>query len=338
MAFGNSRSTTFLELSTLVSEFQILAHYLGVTKLPSVINSPLRVDNNPSFGLYTRDQKRVYYVDFSTRDMGSIFQLLQELWHVSLQEVYDKIYQDLEQIKGAKLDVSSIKNTSNRCIYNKDTDVQVKVRAWKDYDLEYWGQYGISKPFLEFGDVYPMSHIIIIKNNKKIIISPDKYAYVYVEKKDGVISLKIYQPFSEDYKWFSKHDASVWDLWTKIPEKGENLIITSSRKDALTIIENCQIPTLSLQGEGYIPKEKVINILKERYKNIFILYDNDFNVSENHGRILGNKIANLFGLRQIEIPDVYQSKDPSDLCKNFDRATLKTVVNQLISKNLNNNF
>ena len=219
MAFGNSRSTTFLELSTLVSEFQILAHYLGVTKLPSVINSPLRVDNNPSFGLYTRDQKRVFYVDFSTRDMGSIFQLLQELWHVSLQEVYDKIYQDLEQIKGAKLDVSSIKNTSNRCIYNKDTDVQVKVRAWKDYDLEYWGQYGISKPFLEFGDVYPISHIIIIKNNKKIIISPDKYAYVYVERKDGVISLKIYQPFSEDYKWFSKHDASVWDLWTKIPEK-----------------------------------------------------------------------------------------------------------------------
>ena len=49
-------------------------------------------------------------------------------------------------------------------------------------------------------------------------------------------------------------------------------------------------------------------------------------------------IANLFGLRQIEIPDVYQSKDPSDLCKNFDRATLKTVVNQLISENLNNNF
>ena len=144
---------------------------------------PLRVDNNPSFGLYTRDQKRVFYVDFSTRDMGSIFQLLQELWHVSLQEVYDKIYQDLEQIKGAKLDVSSIKNTSNRRIYNKDTDVQVKVRAWKDYDLEYWGQFGISKPFLEFGDVYPISHIIIIKNNKKIIISPDKYAYVYVEKK-----------------------------------------------------------------------------------------------------------------------------------------------------------
>ena len=93
-----------------------------------------------------------------------------------------------------------------------------------------------------------------------------------------------------------------------------------------------------MQGEGYIPKEKVINILKERYKNIFILYDNDFNVSENHGRILGNKIANLFGLRQIEIPDVYQSKDPSDLCKNFDRATLKKVVNQLISENLNNNF
>lgn len=330
MAFGQGRSSTFLEIISLVSEFQILGYYLGISEIPVVINSPLRIDNNPSFGIYTRDNVRVYYCDFSTGDKGSLFSLLSDMWKISLQESYDRIYADIPLIKGTSSFIKNITSSGSRVVYNKDTDVQCKIREWKKHDLEYWELYGISKEYLIFGDVYPISHTIITKNNRKMVIPAEKYAYVYVEKKDGITTLKLYQPFSKDFKWFSKHDASVWDLWTKIPEKGENLIITSSRKDALTIIENCHIPTLSLQGEGYIPKEKIVNSLKERFQNIFILYDNDFDAEENHGRLLGAKIAKMYDLKQIEIPTEYQSKDPSDLCHNHNRITLNKVIQQLI--------
>ena len=56
---------------------------------------------------------------------------------------------------------------------------------------------------------------------KQKIIPAEKYAYVFVEFKDNVESLKIYQPFSEFYKWRNKHDSSVWDLWEQLPETGE---------------------------------------------------------------------------------------------------------------------
>ena len=113
----------------------------------------------------------------------------------------------------------------------------------------------------------------------------------------------------------NKHDGSVWDLWTKLPDKGDNLIITSSRKDALCIWANTGIPSLSLQAESYLPKQHVVQQLKDRFKNVYVLYDNDFDSSENHGRELGNLMAKEFDLIQIEIPDEYKSKDTSDLYK-----------------------
>jgi hypothetical protein len=221
--------------------------------------------------------------------------------------------------------------------YRNNTTLQVKVRPWRKYDLEYWESYGISLPWLKFGQVYPISFIIINKNGTKSVVPAEKYAYAYLESKDGIITFKIYQPFSKDYKWINKHDSSVWDLWIQLPKEGENLIITSSRKDALCIWENTGIPTCSLQGEGYIPKKKVIDILKKRFKNVFILYDNDFASDKNHGEIFGSHLANEFGLTQLKLPLAYASKDTSDLCKNHGRKIVnKVILNLILSESQKN--
>ena len=149
------------------------------------------------------------------------------------------------------------------------------------------------------------------------IIPADKYAYAYIERKDGIVSIKIYQPFSDTMKWISKHDSSVWDLWTKLPESGERLIITSSRKDALCLWAN------------------VVNQLKQRFKNIYVLYDNDFKAvekgEENHGRVFGKHLSDMFGLIQIEIPEFYRSKDPSDLFRDWGKEVFRTVMQSLIA-------
>ena len=248
-----------------------------------------------------------------------------------------QIDKDLPKIPSCKNNISITKTTLNNSskTYNKDTNLECKVRPWKSYDFEYWEQYGISEKWLKFGDIYPISHLILTKNGNRFSIPAEKYAYAYVERKDGNISLKIYQPYSTNFKWSNKHDGSVWDLWTKLPEKGEHLIITSSRKDALCIWENTGIPAMSLQAESYLPKQHVVQQLKDRFKYIYVLYDNDFQSDENHGKILGKMMANEFNLIQIEIPIKYRSKDTSDLCKNYGRQFVKDVIFELI-KNKNN--
>lgn len=325
MVARGSDSTSIEKVNDLYSDFDIAHKYLGITCVPEVINSPLRQDNNPSLGLFINNRTNsLWFKDFGSGEKGSLYDLLAKMWNVSKDKVYKRILEDMP--------APALMRKHGAKVYRKSAGkVEVRVREWRDYDIAYWDSYGISLPWLKFGEIYPISHIILTKNGHSYPIPAEKYAYVYVERKDGIVSFKIYQPYSEEYKWMSKHDSSVWDLWAKIPEKGDKLIITSSRKDALAIWSNTGIPALSLQGEGYIPKEHVVQQLKDRYNKVYVLYDNDFQSEENHGRVYGKMIAEKFNVTQIEIPEKWKSKDPSDLVKNHGREVLRGVIYELVN-------
>lgn len=316
------------DVRRITTDYEVVNKYLGISVVPSNINSILREDKNPSLCIFPY-KDGLFYKDFGTNQSGNIYQLLSLYWNIPLNQVYRKIVTDFN----SNNKLSCCKKSSKTIIKRKSNiNIKVKIRNWKPWDIEYWSSYGISLKWLEYCDIFPISHIFLIhQNGEQLIISADKYAYVYIERKDNKVSLKIYQPYSTNFKWMSKHDASVWDLWTKIPEKGDKLIITSSRKDALCLWANTGIPSLSLQGEGYVPKEKVINQLKERYSKIYVFYDNDFENKVNNGRNYGRILAEKFNLQQIEIPTEYKSKDPSDLYKNWGKEVFLNVINQLIN-------
>ena len=339
MAFGKvNRSVSINDILSKTTEAEILSYYLNIDKIPCIIKSPLREDKNPSFGLYSTDGVKVNFKDLAKGDRGGTFDLLQRLFGITLEEVLNKIYQDLPNF-GSTYPIDVSKSLPNLNSLNKSKgsiDLKCKIRNWEKHDLDYWKQFGLNKEWLNFGDIYPISHIIISRNGVERAIGAEKYAYAYVERKDGEVTLKIYQPFSKKHKWSNKHDSSVWDLWEKLPDTGEYLIITSSRKDALCIWRNVGIPSTSLQAESYLPKPQVVEELKQRFKYIFVLYDNDFNAEENHGKLLGNNLAETYNLIPLLIPTKYRSKDTSDLCKNYGPKVVRSVIKNLILPHLNN--
>lgn len=154
----------------------------------------------------------------------------------------------------------------------KSIDLKCKVRPWAKHDIEFWESFGITLEWLEYADIYPISHKIVIKNGQEYVFGADKYAYAYVERKEGNITLKIYQPFNtKGYKWSNRHDRSVISLWTKVPEFGARICICASMKDALCLWANTGIPSLSVQGEGYSMTDSAVRELKRRYRNIYII-------------------------------------------------------------------
>ena len=328
--FSAGRSTAQYDR---VSDFDVLSYYFGIKKIPAKIHSPLRDDKKPSFGLYTIDGETVRYIDFATGEKGNLVKLMSLYWNISYNDAYKRIVSELgtKQLPTPIMRISKLRSTMSG---EKHIDIGVKVRPWEKYDIDFWESYGISLPWLEFGDVYPISHVILHHEEGKMTFGAEKYAYAYVEHKDGITSVKIYQPFSTTRKWMNNHDSSVWDLWSKIPEKGDKLIITSSRKDALCIWENTGIPSLSLQAEGYIPKRHVVEQLKERFSHVFVLYDNDFQSEENHGVIFGKRISSEFGITMLLIPEEYQTKDPSDFCRKYGRKETNKLINKLIQDGL----
>jgi DNA primase len=90
---------------------------------------------------------------------------------------------------------------------------------------------------------------------------------------------------------------------------------------------NLGVPAMSLQGEGYIPKPQVMKQVIERFKTVYLWYDNDFtHKNDNPGQDNAKKLIELYPkLHNIVIPDTYRSKDPSDLVKNHGVEQLKTI-------------
>ena len=320
------------DIFEFTTEVEIISYYLNLSEIPCLIKSPLRMDSHPSFSIYTPNGKNVKFVDFGTGEYGNCFSLLQALWNLSFREVISRIYLDLPKItKNPTLKVN-ISNFQYKDLHAqglqcpKTQQLKVTIRNWQSYDLEYWESFGVSKPWLEFGKIFPISHIFIQKEGKAQTVWPaHEYAYVFVENKDNIESIKIYQPY-HTFKWLNNHDSSVWDLWEQLPASGEKLIITSSRKDALSIWENSGIPSCSMQSERQLPKKQVIEELKSRFKRVFILYDNDFNKPINTGREYGSKIAKEFDIQQIELPAELECKDSSDFCHKYGRKQLQTQL------------
>lgn len=332
MAIGKSNpSVTLDDILSKTTEVDILAYYLGVTEIPCIIHSPLRVDNNASFGLYSRDGHRIFYIDFATKERGSTFDILSQLWGYNYMETLAKIASDIPKFTTKISNIKQNASKAFRVSRLNSTELQCKIRGWASYDIEYWKSYGITLEWLKYAEVYPISHKIIIKDGNKYVFGADKYAYAYVEHKDNKTFIKIYQPLNKKgYKWTSNIDRSVWSLWTKIPKYGTNLIISSSVKDCLNIMCNLKIPSICLQGEGYLPKSHIMEELKSRYKNIIVFFDNDFTNPNNPGHNDAKKLSEEYNLKMVEIPKEYESKDPSDLFKKYGRDKYLEIMNKIL--------
>lgn len=314
---------TFEDIRKKVSDAELVSYYLGVNEVPCIISSPLRRDRRPSFGLYSSNGVRINWVDLATKERGGIYDLLSQLWHCSYREVLTRVHKDLPKFQsGATVSNHTPCTIMDATTYNSSTDLECKVREWRQYDIDYWESFGISLDWLKYAEVYPISHKIVLKDNKKYVFGADKYAYAYVEHKEGKVTLKIYQPFNKaGYKWSNKHDRSVISLWTKIPESGEKVVICSSLKDALCLWSNTGIPALAIQGEGYGISDTAANELRRRYKQVFILLDND-----EAGLKDAEKLSRETGFINVVLPPFEGGKDISDLYKSVGKERFLSVI------------
>lgn len=315
---GNS-SVCLEDVLGRVSEADILSYYFSITEIPCVINSPLREDKTPSFGLHTSDGRRIHWIDYATNDRGGTFDLLMKMWNCTYSECLNRVYN--EMIKRSIISIkSTLCNVHITHEYNTNVELQCKVRDWKDYDIAYWESYGITLPWLKWAEVYPISHKIVIKNGTRHLFGAAKYAYAFVEHKENNTTIKIYQPFMKEYKWANGHNGSVISLWSKIPKTGERVIICSSLKDALCISCQLHIPTLAVQGEGYDISDTAIENLKSRYKRIYVSFDTD-----TPGILNTKRLVERTGFIPI-IPDLGSSKDYSDYYKSLqDKQEFKKL-------------
>ena len=314
-----SSSISMTEIFSKFSETQILkAVFPDISEIPCLICSPLRVDNKPSFSIYMTNGGHVAWKDHAlTNERGGLMDLLCKYWKCTFNQALEKIC-NLPELK----DEIVLKSKQIKTLTRKEAStlkkIEVKVRPWRDYDYEYWASYGIEKQWLKYAEIYPISYKIITKKDKdtgkvsKYCFPTEKYSYAFVERKQGILSIKIYQPFSKRFKWCSSMSDGVISLWTKVPEYGDRIVICSSLKDALVLSCQLHIPAIALQGEGYNISDTACNELRRRYKKVFICFDVD-----KPGKKDAKALSEKTGFPFI-VPDLGTEKDLSDHFKSLE--------------------
>ena len=309
-----------------VSEADILGYYLGISSIPCLVASPFRSDTRPSLSFYSPDGIKVNYIDFGSKERGSLITFFMKLWNLDYNDTIDKIVKEVIVGNHVKCRKGSSNPTVQKVTVNSNNvELKCKIREWEDYDIEYWESYGVSLEWLKWAEVYPISYKFIIKDGKEMVFRADKYAYTYVERKEGRITHKFYQPFNQDgYKWQNNHDKSVLGLWSKLPATGKAVCICSSVKDALCLMSNLLIPCICLQGEGYPVSNTAAKELKKRFADIYVCLDND-----ETGRLDALKLSEEHGFINVVIPKFTGGKDISDYMKAYGKETFKTFFKKL---------
>lgn len=317
----NRRLITKEDLFTYVSEVQIYSAYLDGEefKLNKAILSPLRKEDNPSFGFIQNKAGRIMFNDF-VLGSGDVLDFVKLKFGLSnyfetLSKIasdfnlpdkdffYKKSVSHIDVAKALSVDEDLLRQSSR-------SRLNVTFRDFNRDDATFWASFGISYNIVQYYNVRAISHIHINDN----IVKADRLAYAFIENKDNVTTYKIYQPFNKHFKWLSNHDHSVWQGWEQLPETHDSLIITKSLKDVMSIVALTNIPATALQSEKVKPKEHVFNELRERFSSIYLLYDNDWDKETNWGELLGDELYNLYDFdHRIRIPDSARCTDFAEM-------------------------
>lgn len=321
MVVGKTQSSiTVEEMFNYFMEAEVLSSvFPEIESLPCLINSPLRQDKHPSFSIYMNNTGNIRFIDFASGDKGGLLDLLCKYWNCSFTECLERLNSmligrgNLKIVRTQSKNIKTYKRTESR--------VEVKIRKWEDYDIEYWKSYGCKLELLKHAEVYPISHKIIYKDNKKHTFAAPRYSYVFIERKEGKITKKLYSPFASKYKWITDNDSSVIGLWDKVPKYGDKIIICSSLKDAICLWGNSGIPCIYIQGEAYSISDTAIKELKRRFKKVYICLDNDL-----AGITDAKKLQESTGFINVEIPQFQGGKDISDAYKIMGEEKFKETI------------
>ena len=316
-------SNTILEK---ISEYDIFKYYCpNFVKFNHKFCSDLRDDKTPSVSIIKWNGKLLYKDFGHPEHTFDCFSYVKTKFSFTFYDALRIIDTDFNLKLASKK--SEIKFTMGYLGYQRITPeykekltiIQKKKRNWNKEDKKYWSKYFINQKILFKFGVEPISHYWI--NGSRFTCKSITYVYKFGNK------FKIYSPYEKDNKWVSNTNKNIIQGYKQLPQKGNLCIITSSLKDVMCLFQ-MGIPSVALQSEMQIPEEKFIQELQNRFKQIAIFYDNDFNNINNPGQTMANKIFKKYRfIKNIIIPNEYEIKDLSDYIERFESTTgLKNLI------------
>jgi hypothetical protein len=273
---GKHKELTAETILELISAYDIYRYYYGRDFVSGEgLLSPFRKEDIASFAIrFSRNEAQWLHTDYAnTMYSGNCFQFVQQLFTISYNEALEKIDNDFQLgIRSKKGNYKKVIETYQRqSIYSKrHTVIQVKVRKWKEEELEYWRGVGVEREDFRQVDfsVYAPEEIWV--NQKRWNNKYMKFCYLFQGK-----YWKIYSPFApKEEKWISNVPGDLMYGMDNI-RSCRKAIITKSVKDLLALkkiyhcVGGCQSESIAAISE------ENIKYLRENCEEVYIAFDSD---------------------------------------------------------------
>jgi hypothetical protein len=266
-----------------ISEAEIFERFLGIrVNLQKRFKNPIRKDDTPDCKFYIDTRGVLKFHDFAMGWNWDCFNLVQHLYSCSFKKSFQIIAVEFSlQDIGKNITHQSV---TNIILQNRErtprVTYRVKRKSWDTNSLAFWKKnFDLVEEKLTQFKVSPAENLWINRGNGleeiyRWTFSDPCYVYHF-----GDYNYQFYFPNRK--KPLTRFIQSVADESLdllmgefQLPLYGDLLVITKSYKDIITL-SSFDIPAVSPLGEGVIIKEEKIGDLKDRFTNIYSLFDFD---------------------------------------------------------------
>ena len=309
------------------SEEQLMEYYLHLPVKKGLFRSPLRRDKQPTCSFYRNKSGTLIFKDFATGQHLNVFDVVQSIFKCDYFESLRIIANDFGIVRDSALRKNPGKiNLNHIKIKDKEiSKIQIEVQEFTDSELKWWGKYGISKDILRRFDVYSCKHVFL---NDQLFAKSQQHCPIfgyYGKKYQGLELWRCYFPKRTSFRFITNWPSKKIQGYDQLPKKGKLLVITKSMKDSMCLY-SCGITACAPNSENLFIPDKVLEDLKNRFKNIVVLYDNDRPGLYNMAKIRKEHPE----LTYVFIPKRYGSKDISDFYKDHGRKETLNLIKTFI--------
>lgn len=297
-----------------------LQFYLQLPVKKGLFHSPFRTDATPSCGYFKNRSGDILFKDFNGSFCGDFIEVVKTKYNVNYRDALMIIATDFGLIDG-KIRKPNIQVAST-FEYNSDesTLIQVTIQPYTDKDLEWWGNYGVTQDILNLFRVYSCKNVFLRGDLWKCSSKDCPiYGYYFGHSKNGNERWKCYFPTQRTSRFIC--NCNVLQGSMQLPRSADYLVITKSMKDVMCLY-SLGITAIAPNSESTFITQNQLLKLKDRFKYIVVLYDNDIAGIKNM-----NKIKKEFKLPCFYIPRSYEAKDISDFYKKYGKTKTKELIN-----------
>lgn len=307
-----------------VSQETLISTYYGVPMQKGLFKAKHRVDHHATVGYYRNSKGRIIVKDFGSDYCGDWIFVVMNKFCCSYERALMIAANDFGIQKFNDLPKTPIKESKIVLDEKKEAIIQVEIRPFQQYELDWWAKFGITEKTLKKFKVFSCKNVFL-NGNLFHIESKNQLVFGYFGGiKNGVEKWKIYFPGNRKLKFISNKDSSTLQGASNLPKKGGDVaIITKSLKDCMLLYE-LGIPAIAPNSENLFLSDEQLNKLKSKFSRILVCYDNDLPGIAGMRRIAKQHPE----LKYLFIPRKYGAKDISDFYKKYGKEKTVSLIEE----------